>query len=80
MSSIGYHQAQRTSEYRTLSGWGRFCYRLYRHPLVMVGIGPAWVFLFKRRLPIGMMRSGPLPWVSTMATNVVVATLAIFLI
>jgi omega-6 fatty acid desaturase (delta-12 desaturase) len=68
------------AEYRALSGLGRFGYRIYRHPLVMFGIGPAWVFLVKQRLPIGMMRSGSLPWVSTMATNGVVATLAILLI
>ncbi|WEX74468.1 fatty acid desaturase [Sinorhizobium numidicum] len=66
-------------EYRALSGWGRLCYRLYRHPLVMFGLGPAWLFLFKHRLPFGMMRSGALPWVSTMATNAAVAVTAALL-
>jgi omega-6 fatty acid desaturase (delta-12 desaturase) len=55
-------------------------YRLYRHPIVMFGIGPIWVFLFKQRLPFGMMRSGALPWVSTMATNGAIAVLAALLI
>ncbi|MCF6369632.1 fatty acid desaturase [Rhizobium halophilum] len=63
-------------EYRALSPAGRLRYRLYRHPLVMFGIGPAWIFLLKQRLPIGMMRSGAMPWVSTMATNVAVLALA----
>ena len=63
-------------EYRSRSRLGRLSYRLYRHPLVMFGFGPGWLFLFKQRLPFGMMRSGALPWVSTMATNAAVAVLA----
>ena len=68
------------AEYAALSGWGRLGYRLYRHPLVMFGIGPAWLFLFKQRLPFGMMTSGALPWVSTMATNAVILVLAALLV
>lgn len=64
------------TEYGALTRRGRLAYRLYRHPLVMFGIGPAWLFLFKQRLPFGMMRSGALPWVSTMATNVAIAALS----
>jgi acyl-lipid omega-6 desaturase (Delta-12 desaturase) len=66
-------------EYRALSRWGRLGYRLYRHPAVMFGIGPIWLFIFKQRLPFGMMRSGAEPWVSTMATNLGIAVLAVFL-
>lgn len=61
------------AEYRALSWSGRLGYRLYRHPLVMFGIGPAWLFLFKQRLPIGMMRAEAMPWVSTMGTNLAIA-------
>ena len=64
------------AEYRALSRWGRLRYRLYRHPAVMFGIGPVWVFLLQQRLPVGMMRSGVSPWVSTMATNLAIAALA----
>jgi catalase-peroxidase len=46
----------------------------------MFGVGPIWLFLFKQRLPIGMMRSGMEPWVSTMATNAGIAVVAIGLI
>jgi acyl-lipid omega-6 desaturase (Delta-12 desaturase) len=67
-------------EYRALTSRGKLCYRLYRHPLVMFGVGPAFLFLFKQRLPFGMMRSGVLPWLSTMATNIAVAVLAALLI
>ncbi|TCR74815.1 fatty acid desaturase [Rhizobium sp. BK376] len=68
------------AEYRALSRLGKLGYRLYRHPLVMFGIGPAWLFLFKQRLPFGMMRAGALPWISTMGTNAVVVALAALLI
>lgn len=62
-------------EYDALPPLSRLGYRLYRHPLVMFGVGPAWHFLIKQRLPFGMFRSGYLPWVSTMATNAAVAVL-----
>ncbi|WP_043621815.1 fatty acid desaturase [Ensifer sp. ZNC0028] len=68
------------AEYEALPRRGRLVYRLYRHPLVMFGIGPAWLFLIKQRLPFGMMRAGPRPWISTMATNVAIAALAGILI
>jgi omega-6 fatty acid desaturase (delta-12 desaturase) len=60
-------------EYLALSRWGRLRYRLYRHPAVMFGIGPAYLFLLQQRLPIGLMRGGWRPWVSTMATNAAIA-------
>jgi omega-6 fatty acid desaturase (delta-12 desaturase) len=68
------------AEYRSLSSLRRLAYRLYRNPIVMFGIGPIWLFLFKQRLPFGMMRSGMEPWVSTMATNLGIVTLAAGLI
>ena len=62
-------------EYRALPPARRLGYRLYRNPLVMFGIGPAWLFIIKQRLPCGMMRPGAMPWLSTMITNVAVAIL-----
>ena len=56
-------------EYFSKRWLGRLAYRLYRHPLVMFGVGPAYVFLFENRLPIGFMRKGSMPWLSTMSTN-----------
>jgi acyl-lipid omega-6 desaturase (Delta-12 desaturase) len=61
-------------EYLSRSRWGRLRYRIYRHPLVMFGLGPAYLFVLRHRLPFGLMRAGWQPWLSTMATN-----LAIFL-
>ena len=63
------------AEYHSLPLSRRLAYRLYRHPLVMFGIGPAWLFLFKQRQPFGMMNSGALPWISTMATNLALGVL-----
>jgi acyl-lipid omega-6 desaturase (Delta-12 desaturase) len=60
------------SEYLLLSGWGRLRYRMYRHPLVMFGLGPAYLFFLRHRLPIGLMRGGWQPWLSTMVTNLAI--------
>jgi len=60
-------------EYRKLSEWGQYRYRLYRHPLVMFGVGPAYLFILQHRLPIGLMRSGLTPWASAMGTNLAIA-------
>ena len=68
------------SEYYARSKWGRIGYRLYRHPLVMFGIGPVWLFLFQQRLPVGMLRAGLLPWVSAMSTNLALAVIMSLLI
>jgi acyl-lipid omega-6 desaturase (Delta-12 desaturase) len=60
-------------EYLTRSRWGRLRYRVYRHPVIMFGIGPAYLFFVQHRLPVGLMRSGWQPWLSTMATNAGIA-------
>jgi acyl-lipid omega-6 desaturase (Delta-12 desaturase) len=51
----------------------RLRYRLYRHPLVILGLGPVYLFLLRNRLPIGFMRAGAMPWLSTMGTNAAIA-------
>jgi acyl-lipid omega-6 desaturase (Delta-12 desaturase) len=62
-------------EYLALSSWGRLRYRVYRHPVVMFGLGPAYLFLIQHRLPVGLMRCGWQPWLSTGATNAAIAAL-----
>ncbi len=47
----------------------RLGYRIYRHPLVLFGLGPAYLFLLRHRLPIGLMKQGSKYWVSAIATN-----------
>ncbi len=60
-------------------GWrGRLGYRLYRHPAVMFGLGPTYLFILSHRVPSGLMRgAGWSPWVSTMATNAAIAFCAV---
>jgi len=60
-------------EYLALSRWRRLVYRLYRHPIVMFGVGPSYLFILRHRLPFGLTREGWVPWVSTMATNGAIA-------
>ncbi len=67
-------------EYLALSRSRRLLYRLYRHPLVMFGIGPVYNFVLRQRLPVGLMRSGWQPWASTMATNIAIAIFVALLI
>jgi omega-6 fatty acid desaturase (delta-12 desaturase) len=67
-------------EYLARSRGGRLCYRLYRHPIVLFGIGPAYLFILQQRLPVGMFRGGWLPWLSTMTTNFAIAMVVATLI
>lgn len=60
------------AEYQALSPLRRLQYRLYRHPLVMFGLGPGYVFFLLNRLPMGLMRSGWGYWASAMGTNVMI--------
>jgi omega-6 fatty acid desaturase (delta-12 desaturase) len=46
----------------------------------MFGLGPAYLFVLQHRLPVGMMRGGWQPWLSTMATNVAIAGIVATLI
>jgi acyl-lipid omega-6 desaturase (Delta-12 desaturase) len=63
------------SEYLNLGWRKRFAYRLYRHPLVMFGIGPTYLFLLQHHAPLGLMcGAGWKPWVSAMSTNAGIAS------
>jgi acyl-lipid omega-6 desaturase (Delta-12 desaturase) len=62
-------------EFRALSRVKRLFYRVYRHPVVLFGIGPAYLFLVRHRLPIGLMTAGSRYWVSAIATNLATAVI-----
>ena len=62
-------------EYLARSPWGRLRYRVYRHPIIMFGVGPAYLFIVRHRMPLGVMRGGLQLWLSTMGTNVAIAAL-----
>ena len=64
-------------EFRSRGRWGQMLYRLYRHPFVLFGLGPAYLFLLRHRLPIGLMAAGSRYWVSAMGTNLALALLLV---
>lgn len=57
------------TEYHSLSPLNRLKYRLYRHPIILFGLGPGYLFLIQNRLPLGFMAIGKY-WLSAMGTNV----------
>jgi acyl-lipid omega-6 desaturase (Delta-12 desaturase) len=64
------------AEYLALPRWRRLGYRLYRHPVVMFGLAAPFMFFLQHRVPVGLMRAGRQPWVSTMGTNLAIAVAA----
>lgn len=68
------------AEYRAKTKVEKLLYRLYRNPLVMFGLGPAYMFLFRHRLPVGAMKEGLYGWISTLSTNAGIFVLALVLI
>lgn len=67
------------AEYRASSPLKRLGYRLYRHPLIMLGLGPAYMFVLQHRLPIGVMRES-WSWRSVLANNLCLGLLVAALI
>ena len=64
-------------EYLSFPAWRRFAYRLYRHPLVMFGIGPAYQFVIRHRVPTGHPRRYRQDWFSVLGTNTAIAAIII---
>jgi omega-6 fatty acid desaturase (delta-12 desaturase) len=56
-------------EYQAATPRQRLGYRLYRHPLVLFGLGPAFLFGVRHRIPFGRFRDDPAGWASVMGTN-----------
>ena len=56
------------AEYKALKPVKRLRYRFYRHPIVLFGLGPGYLFFLKNRLPLGLMAKARY-WVSAMCTN-----------
>ena len=64
-------------EYRALPASRRLLYRIYRHPAVLFGLGPFYLFILRHRLPIGLMKDGSIYWVSALLTNLGIAAIAV---
>ncbi len=63
-------------EYRALPRLRRIAYHLYRHPLFMFVVGPAYHFLLRNRLPLGFASADRRFWISAMGTNATIALVA----
>ena len=63
------------AEYRALPFVRRMAYRLYRHPLVMFGVGPAWLILWRLRVPRGSPWRRWRDWVSIVGTDAALAAI-----
>lgn len=61
------------AEYQALGRFGRLRYRLYRHPLVLFGLGPTFLFLVQNRVPGGWLAADRREWISAMGTNAALA-------
>src|SRR5206468_2009590 len=59
-------------EYEALSAWRRMLYRLYRHPVVIFGVGPAYQFFIRHRIPTGHPLRRAHEWLSILGTNAVI--------
>ena len=60
-------------EYLASSPRRKLLYRLYRHPLVLLGLGPAYMLLVRYRVPSGESLRSWHDWVSMIGTNVAAA-------
>jgi omega-6 fatty acid desaturase (delta-12 desaturase) len=60
-------------EYLALPKTKRLMYRLYRNPITMFIVGPAWQFVLKHRLPLDIPFSWKREWMSVHLTNVLLA-------
>ena len=69
---IGGVEVVTVREYRAMSRWQRLSYRLYRNPLVMLGMGPTYLFVLKFRLPLDMLHGRHKVLMSVMATNLAI--------
>ena len=65
-------------EYLSRPWLKRVMYRMYRNPIVLLLIGPAYQFIFKHRYPADIPRSWKREWASVQGTNL--ALLAVLLI
>ncbi len=70
---IGDIELLTVSEYQALPWPKRLAYRLYRNPLVLLVVGPVYVFVVKYRLPLDLIRRYPRLLISVMITNLVIA-------
>jgi omega-6 fatty acid desaturase (delta-12 desaturase) len=67
-------------EYLALPKWRQLGYRLYRHPLVLFGLGPLWLFFISNRIPTGNPFRQWRNWVSILGTDAAIAVILVTLV
>ncbi|MDH5607506.1 MAG: fatty acid desaturase [Anaerolineae bacterium] len=72
---IGDVETLTVKEYFDKDWKGRFAYRFFRHPLVTFGIGPAFVFFLRQRVPYDIPKEWKRERSSVYKTNVGIAIL-----
>jgi omega-6 fatty acid desaturase (delta-12 desaturase) len=70
---IGDVETLTVAEYFSLSPMRRLGYRLYRHPLILFGLGPPLFFLFRQRVPTSHPLRCWRDWVSIIGTDAALA-------
>ena len=63
-------------EFRQLSPARQALYRLSRNPIFLLGVGAPYLFMLHYRLPGQLLRSSKEAWLSAMATNLAIASVA----
>jgi omega-6 fatty acid desaturase (delta-12 desaturase) len=71
---LGEIRTMTVDDYLALPPLKRLGYRLYRHPIVLFGLGPFYAFFLMQRLPVGLMKDWR-GWVSTQGTTLAVIAL-----
>lgn len=66
-------------EYLSRSRMKRFMYRLYRHPAVLLLVGPTWQFVLKHRLPLDVPKGWKREQVGVQLTNLALAGVVVLM-
>jgi omega-6 fatty acid desaturase (delta-12 desaturase) len=72
---IGEITTMTVEEYLSAPPLTRLSYRLYRHPIVMFGIGPLYYFLLRNRYPAP--GGGKIDYLSVIVTNLAIAAITV---
>ncbi len=72
---IGDIHTATVKEYQAMTRWEKIRYRIYRHPITLFALAPAYLYFLQNRLPVGLMRAGKTYWISAMGTNFMIAVI-----